>query len=122
MSRQTSIQLSAAQERQIAALKQLGFGNLSTIFRIALDRMYRQETQMNNVDVNELVHEYRGRWIVAQYKDGRYYAPQRPEVRKLTGCHTTFGPLDYVAGDAYSYKRRSAAIRKAREIYGLDDK
>lgn len=70
---------------------------------------------------HQYVHEHKGRFIVAQYRDGRYYAPQRANVRKLTGCHTTFGPLSYVANDAYSYTRRSNALRKAREIYMLDD-
>jgi len=69
-------------------------------------------------DVSDFVHEYNGRYIVAQYRDGRYYAPQRKDVSRLTGCSTTFGNLSYVAGDAYSYKRKSDAIRKARELYG----
>ena len=64
------------------------------------------------------VHEYNGRFVVAEYRDGRYYAPQRPDIRKFTGCHTTFGPLSYVAGDAYSYTRRCRAIHKAEELYG----
>jgi hypothetical protein len=66
----------------------------------------------------EYAHEYNGRFVVAEYRDGRYYAPQRSSVRKLTGCHTTFGPLSYVAGDAYSYTRRGRAIAKAEELYG----
>ena len=72
----------------------------------------------------DYVHEYNGRWVVAEYKDGRYYAPQRTDVRALTGCHTTFGPLSYVAGDAYSYKRKALALAKARYTYmpdNLDD-
>jgi hypothetical protein len=68
----------------------------------------------------DFVHEHNGRWIVAEYRDGRYYAPQRKEVSKLTGCHTTFGPLSYVAGDAYSYRRKGAALVKARELYTYD--
>lgn len=69
-------------------------------------------------DFSQYVHQYGKRWIVAQYRDGRYYAPQRPSVQKLTGCHITFGPLSYVAGDAYSYTRKSRAVAKARELYG----
>jgi len=69
-------------------------------------------------DINEFVHEYNGRWVIAEYKGGRYYAPQRPDVKKLTGCHTTFGPLSYVAGDTYSYKNKGSAMRKAKELYG----
>ncbi len=71
---------------------------------------------------SDFVHEYtdkHGRtwWVVAQWRDGRYYAPQRRDVRKLTGCHTTFGSLDYVAGDAYHYRRRHDALRRARIEY-----
>lgn len=69
-------------------------------------------------DAERYVHEYKSRWIVAEYRDGRYYAPQRPSVRKLTGCSITYGNLSYVAGDAHSYTRRYRAVRKAREVYG----
>jgi len=72
------------------------------------------------IDPGEFVHEYNRRWIVAEYRegDGRYYAPQRKDVRKLTGCTVTYGDLSYVAGDAYNYKHRKDALRKARELYG----
>lgn len=69
------------------------------------------------LDVDDFVHEHDGRWVVAQKKDGVYYAPQRPAIRRLTGCTTTFGDLDYVAGDAHSYVRRHAAVQKAKELY-----
>lgn len=76
-------------------------------------------------DYGQFVHEWtdangQTRYVVAQYRDGRYYAPQRPDVRRLTGCSTTFGPLDYVAGDAHAYRRRSDALKRARELYGSD--
>jgi len=40
----------------------------------------------------DYVHEYhdahgRRRFVVAEYRDGRYYAPQRPDVVVLTGAH-----------------------------------
>jgi hypothetical protein len=41
--RQTSIQITPEQDRQIAELKERGFGTLTGIFRIALDRLYREE-------------------------------------------------------------------------------
>lgn len=72
---------------------------------------------MPKKDVSHLVHKHGNRWIVAEYRDGRYYAPQRPDVAKLTGCHTTFGPLSYVAGDAFSYTRKSRALAKARNLF-----
>lgn len=70
-------------------------------------------------EAQDYVHEHQGRWVMAEYRDRRYYAPQRTEVSKLTGCHTTFGSLSYVAGDAYSYTRKNRALAKAREIYDI---
>jgi len=67
--------------------------------------------------MEEFVHEYRGRWVVATYKDGRYYAPMRPEMRRMTGASTVFGSLGYVIGCAYSYTRRCAAVKRARQVY-----
>ncbi len=67
----------------------------------------------------DFVHEYEGRWVVAQYRDGRYYGQQRDDVRKLTGCSMTYGPLSYVAGDTYSYKHKKHALAKAKELYNL---
>jgi hypothetical protein len=43
MSRQTSIQLTGATERQAEALKAQGFGTFTDIVRLAIDRMYQQE-------------------------------------------------------------------------------
>jgi hypothetical protein len=43
MPRQTSVQLTEATERQAAALKAAGFGTLTDIIRIAIDRMYQRE-------------------------------------------------------------------------------
>lgn len=43
MPRQTSVQLLESTERQTAELKAAGFGTLTDIIRIAIDRMYRQE-------------------------------------------------------------------------------
>lgn len=73
--------------------------------------------------MSEYVHCYTGRggqprWLVAEYKDGRYYAPQRKDMVRLTGANTVFGRIEYVAATAYTYSRRSAAERKAQELYG----
>ena len=70
------------------------------------------------MDFEQYVHKHGKRWVVAQIVNGQYQAPQRPDVRKLTGCSTTFGSLSYVAGDAYSYTRKSRALAKARELFG----
>lgn len=43
MPRQTSVQLTESTERQAAALKGAGFGSLTDVIRIAIDRMYQQE-------------------------------------------------------------------------------
>lgn len=70
----------------------------------------------------DYVHEYVDRhgrrwWVVAQYRDGRFYAPQRAEVVQATGATTIYGPLAYVAGNAYSYRRRQDAVRRARLLW-----
>jgi len=66
------------------------------------------------------VHEYKGRWIVAQQDGGTFTAPLPTPLCKLTGCSAIYGPLAYVAGSAYSYKRRADALRRARQIYGTE--
>ena len=43
MPRQTSVQLTEATERQVEELKANGFGNLTDIIRIAIDRMWRED-------------------------------------------------------------------------------
>jgi hypothetical protein len=70
--------------------------------------------------VHEYVDGYGRRWyVVAEHRDGRYYAPQRADVVKLTGAHTIFGPLDYVLSNAYHYRRHADAVRRAGELYNL---
>jgi hypothetical protein len=44
MTRQTSIQLTEATERQANALRARGFGTFTDVVRISIDRMYNQET------------------------------------------------------------------------------
>ena len=43
MSRQTSIQVTAATDQQVERLKQAGYGTFTDIVRIAIDRMAQQE-------------------------------------------------------------------------------
>lgn len=61
------------------------------------------------------------RFVVAEYRGGRYEAPMKTEYVKLTGCTGIFGPLDYVAGNAYVYKNRRDALRRARQLFGTYD-
>ncbi len=76
------------------------------------------------VDAKDFVHEYvdgNGQhwWIVAQQRDGRYYAPMKPQYCRLTGCSSVFGDLSYVAGNAYCYRNRRDALRRVRQLYGV---
>jgi len=48
MTRQTSIQITEAQQAQVEALKAKGFGTFTDIVRIAIDRMYRDEITGDN--------------------------------------------------------------------------
>jgi Arc/MetJ-type ribon-helix-helix transcriptional regulator len=43
MPRQTSVQLTEATERQAAELKAAGYGTLTEVIRVAIDRMHQQE-------------------------------------------------------------------------------
>lgn len=43
MPRQTSVQITEATDRQVEALKLAGFGSLTDIIRLAIDRMHRDE-------------------------------------------------------------------------------
>jgi len=65
---------------------------------------------------SELVHAYTDRhgrtwYVVAEYRDGRYEAPQTAASRRLTGCSGVYGPLSYVFGNGYHYRRRQDALR-----------
>lgn len=56
MPRQTSVQLTESTERQAAALKAAGFGNMTDIIRTAIDRMYQQERRtMNTKQIQERI-------------------------------------------------------------------
>lgn len=45
MTRQTSVQVTEATDRQVKALTAQGFGTFTDVVRIAIDRMYRTETR-----------------------------------------------------------------------------
>ena len=44
MTRQTSLQVTEATERQAKALQSLGFGSFTDVVRLAIDRMFQQES------------------------------------------------------------------------------
>jgi len=70
MPRQTSIQLTGATERQVADLRDAGYGNFSDIVRIAIDRMHRELAYVNG-GLSELIAQGR---IVAAYNDDGHLA------------------------------------------------
>lgn len=62
----------------------------------------------------QLVHDYRGRWVVAERgAGGVYYVPTRTRKHE-----EAVGTLDEVFDAAYSYGRRSDALRRARQLFG----
>lgn len=67
------------------------------------------------------VHHFEGRWIVAAFYDGTFYAPFGPAAQRANGevgrTASAAGSLDYVAGLAYTYTRRADAIRRARQLF-----
>ena len=68
-------------------------------------------------DPTPYVHEFNGRFSVAEKDCCRYTTPLPSRIQKLTGCFAAYGPLSYVAGN-WSYKRRADANRRARLLFG----
>ena len=58
MSRQTSLQLTPATERQVEYLRQEGFGNFTDIVRLAIDRMYRREFRLRDIASHHTIEIY----------------------------------------------------------------
>ena len=120
----TSISISDATKKQLASLKALTGMRMGTIITTAVDRYYREE--IRTMRAEDYVHEYQSqrdgmRYVVAEYRDGRYYGHMTAEARRLNGesLHTVFGPLEAIIGNTYHYARRADALRKARELYGV---
>lgn len=67
MTRQTSIQLTEATERQAKSLTAQGFGSFTDVVRLAIDRMYREEAGMDKRRMSEA--ELRGEAAWAQAGD-----------------------------------------------------
>ena len=63
----------------------------------------------------EYVHEYDGRWIVAEKVATGDYAAWGKDLES-----SWYGPLRYVSEFAFSYARHTDALKKARELYGED--
>ena len=57
-------------------------------------------------------------WIVAEYRDGCYYAYTTRKSYRASGCSMVYGSLDYLLGCAPCYRTRASALRTARRVYG----
>ena len=67
------------------------------------------------------VHEYNGRWVVAKLLDNRRCPEYLAIVKKPTPeCSCLLGTLCHIYSRAFSYARRTDALKKARELYGQD--
>lgn len=72
MPKQVSVQLTKVTENQIKDLKARGFGNRTTIMRLAVDRMHREEIPVNeSIMVKDLGQS--GSIHAARAGDGRWY-------------------------------------------------
>lgn len=74
------------------------------------------------VDVDNYVHQYGNRWLVAQWDEraGQYTAPMTNKGRRGTGCHSVFSrTLGYIASspNVYCYTTRASAVAAAMLIY-----
>jgi hypothetical protein len=70
MTRQTSIQLTEATERQANALRARGFGTFTDVVRLAIDRMYREETEMETMQIRV---EFSEDGLFGGWEDMEYY-------------------------------------------------
>lgn len=70
-------------------------------------------------DVQQLAD---GRWVVARWieRAAEYQAPMSLYEQYLTGCHTYCARSVDNLGGGYEYKRRSDALRRARQVYSED--
>lgn len=67
MPKQTSIQLTEATQRQVEALKAQGYGSLTEIIRIAIDRMWMAESFAGDHDAATTVQCWQHRTAGEQY-------------------------------------------------------
>ena len=80
-------------------------------------------------DYSKYVHEYVGRdgrtrYVVAHRRgDGWYVAPMSDKGYRLTGAVWLAGrrAVDVAGSTTYTYARRCDAVRRARDLYGVDD-
>jgi len=75
---------------------------------------------------SDFVHRYEDSWgnacyVVAEERDGRYSAPQTRAASKRTGMPMIYGPLSQIVPYAYHYGRRADALRRARQLYGIEE-
>jgi hypothetical protein len=75
-------------------------------------------------NTNDYVIEYNGRHYVAIWnkRSAKYQGLLTKIIKKLTGCSSFFcrTKAGLPGAGGYSYRHRSDALRRARELYGLD--
>lgn len=73
----------------------------------------------------ENIVEFGGRYYLANwsYKNSQYTGPLRSDLARRTGCSGFFcrRERDLPSAGGYSYKTRSAAVRKARQLWGYEE-
>lgn len=120
MPRQTSLQVTEATDRQVEALKLAGFGSLTDIIRIAVDRMYRDECQQRLNRIELWQHRTSGERYAVLTDRGRPIAASGPlddtDIGKIMAGETdiywdeeqadAINEQDEQAGDAAGAYRR----------------
>jgi hypothetical protein len=75
-------------------------------------------------NASKYVIEYNGRHYVAIWnkRSAQYEGSLTKTIKKLTGCSgfSCKSKAGLPGAGGYSYRYRSDALRKARELYGLD--
>ena len=81
--------------------------------REALEASTPADVREERERINGLIHRAAdGTWVVASYRDGRFYASLSPSAQRTTGCSQTFSSdLNRVAGEHNTYRHRASAVR-----------
>lgn len=108
MTRQTSFQMTKATEKQVAAIRDAGFGSTTDIIRIAIDRMAQQEIKpVSNATLQEMARTALNMWIFDEETD--------PEGEVKAG-------LEYIASDGeFDQDIIDSNIANGNDFDGLQD-
>jgi hypothetical protein len=70
-------------------------------------------------DVDSYVHHCRGWYIVAHWSNylSCWMGYVRDDIQELTGRRDVYGTLEDIVAYVNIYRRRSDAVRKARQLY-----